>query len=322
MTLTNKQLHRLDLNLLRLFLLIYEFKNFTHVAAQLHVSQSAVSHALNRLRHALDDALFYREKGELYPTPFAKQLYPTIAHLFVQLQLAFEPIESHDDQALQARAREVFSQLNIAMQDEVELIMFERLVSAVQKILPDCCVYSTRVARSDLAHELKTGQVDFAIDVARVVPDEVIHQPLLSDEFVVAYYAPNFCHEVSGAVEDPPPSMLPLDTANYFASQHITVSSRRQGLSIEDSLLAKAGWQRHIKIRCQHYASAWQLLKQDKLLLTLPKSLALTLVTSDAWQWVDLPIKLPRIELHRYWHVSQDQDVLHRWLRQQIFAEF
>lgn len=313
MTTQTDLLNRLDLNLLRLLLLIYELRNFTHVAEQLNLSQSAVSHALNRLRLALGDELFYREKGDLYPTPVAKQLYPIIANLFSQLQVAFEPISPHDNKALQQRASRVYTQLNIAMQDEVELIIFEKLVGVIQQLLPNCCIHSCRLSRSELAHDLKKGTVDFAIDVARIVADEVVHQPVLSDDFVVAYYAPNFSHKK--------PPLLMLDKATYFASQHITVSSRRHGLSIEDSLMSKAGWQRDIKIRCQHYATAWQLLKQDTLLLTLPKSLALRFMISKEWQLVALPIALPSIELHGYWHVGQDNDVLHRWLRQGIFGK-
>ena len=60
-------LKQLDLNLLRLFIYIFELKNLTHTAEALHLSQSAISHALGRLRQALGDELFYREKGELHP---------------------------------------------------------------------------------------------------------------------------------------------------------------------------------------------------------------------------------------------------------------
>lgn len=46
-------LAQLDLNLLRLFIYIFELKNLTHTAEALHLSQSAISHALGRLRQAL-----------------------------------------------------------------------------------------------------------------------------------------------------------------------------------------------------------------------------------------------------------------------------
>ena len=60
-------LKQLDLNLLRLFIYIFELKNLTHTAEALHLSQSAISHALGRLRQALGDELFYREKVNCTP---------------------------------------------------------------------------------------------------------------------------------------------------------------------------------------------------------------------------------------------------------------
>ena len=308
-------LKQLDLNLLRLFIYIFELKNLTHTAEALHLSQSAVSHALGRLRQSLGDELFYREKGELHPTLYAKRLYPTVKQSFENLEQIFQTNHVLSDNELGELAQQSFATLTIAMHDEIELIVFNKLVSQIHQVLPNCQITSSRLNRSALAHELKVGQLDFAIDVARVVDSEIVHQPLLRDEFVMLLYAPNFAAELANEST--------ITQAQYFASQHITVSSRRLGLSIEDSLLSKAGWQRQSKIRCQHYATAFQLLKQDKLLLTLPRQLATTfLPLAQGWQILDLPIALTHIELHGYWHQQQQVDPLYGWLRQQIFSAF
>ena len=308
-------LKQLDLNLLRLFIYIFELKNLTRTAEALHLSQSAISHALGRLRQALGDELFYREKGELHPTLYAKRLYPTVKQSFENLEQIFQTNHVLSDNELGEMAQQSFATLTIAMHDEIELIVFNKLVSQIHQVLPNCQITSSRLNRSALAHELKVGQLDFAIDVARVVDSEIVHQPLLRDEFVLVLYAPNFAAELA--------NQPTITQAQYFASQHITVSSRRLGLSIEDSLLSKAGWQRQSKIRCQHYATAFQLLKQDKLLLTLPRQLATTfLPPAQGWQILDLPIALTHIELHGYWHQQQQVDPLYGWLRQQIFSAF
>ena len=308
-------LKQLDLNLLRLFIYIFELKNLTRTAEALHLSQSAISHALGRLRQALGDELFYREKGELHPTLYAKRLYPTVKQSFENLEQIFQTNHLLSEDKLGELAQQSFATLTIAMHDEIELIVFNKLVSQIHQVLPNCQITSSRLNRSALAHELKVGQLDFAIDVARVVDSEIVHQPLLRDEFVLVLYAPNFAAELANEPT--------ITQAQYFASQHITVSSRRLGLSIEDSLLSKAGWQRQSKIRCQHYATAFQLLKQDKLLLTLPRQLATTfLPPAQGWQILDLPIALTHIELHGYWHQKQQVDPLYGWLRQQIFSAF
>jgi DNA-binding transcriptional LysR family regulator len=68
----------IDLNLLRVFELLYEEGNMTRAAARLCLTQSAVSHALARLRIALEDPLFVRVPSGLQPTERAHQLAPRL----------------------------------------------------------------------------------------------------------------------------------------------------------------------------------------------------------------------------------------------------
>lgn len=311
-------LSQLDLNLLRLFLRIYELKNLTHTAEELHLSQSAISHALNRLRQAVGDELFYREKGELHPTTYAKRLYPTIKHTFDNLEQIFQATHALSNEELSELAKQSFDKLTIAMQDEIELIVFAKLFAKLNAELPTCHITSSRLKRQTLGQELKNGTLDFAIDVARAVEKDIHHQTLTNDDFVVAYYLPNFEKNSKKSGEK-----LVLDAQTYFEQAHITVSSRRLGDSLEDRLLSQAGKSRNVTIRCQHYATACQLLKESRLLLTLPSQLASVFIPkSPEWQVSFLPFELPPIALHGYWHESQHGDPLHQWLRERIFAVF
>lgn len=52
---------RLELNLLRVFTVIYRERNLTRAAERLYISQSAVSHVLASMRLQLDDPLLVRE---------------------------------------------------------------------------------------------------------------------------------------------------------------------------------------------------------------------------------------------------------------------
>ena len=52
-------LSRLDLNLFRVFEVVYQERNLTRAASVLHLSQSAISHALARLRAQLDLSLIH-----------------------------------------------------------------------------------------------------------------------------------------------------------------------------------------------------------------------------------------------------------------------
>lgn len=69
---------KLDLNLLRVFDILMEVRSVSRTADQLGVTQSAVSHALARLRDHLDDPLFVRARGGLLPTPRAHEIAPRV----------------------------------------------------------------------------------------------------------------------------------------------------------------------------------------------------------------------------------------------------
>jgi len=71
-------LRSLDLNLLTVFVAIYELGTVSGAADHLALSQSATSHALSRLREACRDDLFVRTRQGLSPTPVAKEMYPAI----------------------------------------------------------------------------------------------------------------------------------------------------------------------------------------------------------------------------------------------------
>ena len=64
-----EQLPRIDLNLLIILQVLLEERNGSRAARRLHLSQSAVSKALGRLRETFDDPLFVRSACRMDPPP-------------------------------------------------------------------------------------------------------------------------------------------------------------------------------------------------------------------------------------------------------------
>src|SRR5215470_4171142 len=85
--------HTLDLNLLRVFDALIEERSVTRAGERLGLSQSAISHALNRLRYILNDELFVRVSDGMRPTPRAADIAPRLREGLLQLQLALAPAE-------------------------------------------------------------------------------------------------------------------------------------------------------------------------------------------------------------------------------------
>src|SRR5215831_2568151 len=83
----------LDLNLLRVFDTLMEEHSVTRAGERLGLSQSAISHALNRLRYVLQDDLFVRGPDGMQPTARAAEIAPRLRQGLLQLQLALSPAE-------------------------------------------------------------------------------------------------------------------------------------------------------------------------------------------------------------------------------------
>src|ERR1700760_2589964 len=83
----------LDLNLLRVFHALSEERSVTRAGARLGLTQSAVSHALGRLRYILNDELFVRGPRGMLPTARAIEMGPPVHAALVQLQAAIAPAD-------------------------------------------------------------------------------------------------------------------------------------------------------------------------------------------------------------------------------------
>jgi DNA-binding transcriptional LysR family regulator len=83
--------NQLDLNLLRVFDALLDERNVTRAGARLGLSQSAVSHALSRLRQLLGDDLFVRRSSGMDPTPRALEIGPVLHTALLQMQTALAP---------------------------------------------------------------------------------------------------------------------------------------------------------------------------------------------------------------------------------------
>lgn len=284
---------RVDLNLYRVFATVYRERNLTRAAELLCLSQSAVSHAIGRLRTAIDDPLFIRDGQGVVPTALADRLMPDIEAALTLLQLA-----SARTQTFQP-ARDIGS-ITVAMNDELEPSLLPPLVAQLRRVLTDVDIASVRLDRRSLRADLAARRLDIAIDVAQPVAPDIGHVAIASDDFVVVSRAP-----------------LALTPAGYFAAQHVIVSSRRSGRAVEDMALAKLGFERQVVLRCQHFEAACKIVAASDCLLTLPRR---QVPPNSGLAVMAMPIAMPALELHAYWHRPREQEPALMWLRDQLFA--
>ena len=85
-----------SLNGLRAFEAAARHLSFTKAAAELNVTQTAISHQIRRLEEELDVRLFLRQNRALALTPVAIDYLPAIRAAFLDLRLATERLRGRD----------------------------------------------------------------------------------------------------------------------------------------------------------------------------------------------------------------------------------
>lgn len=297
----NKAIQQLDLNLLKIFESLYVEQNMTRTAEVLHITPSAVSHAMKRLRDCLGDPLFQRSQNKMVPTPACQRMAPEIIdnlsrlRQILQLWGEFEPTTSRHH-------------FRIGMHDALELTILPRLAKQFVALAPHITFSSIKVERQYLSRELSAGQIDVAIDVGLPIKSPVLHQKLIDDNFAVM-------------MRDGHPLKGQLNRNAYFNARHLSVSNRPSGPAVEDLLLQELGFERDVAVRCQNFYVAKEMLKDSDNLLTLPHTMAQQFC-GPSLTIEELPFTLPKISTHMYWHENTQQDAALSWLRKVLTDQF
>ena len=89
-------LRNIDLNLLPVLHALLEEECVTQASKRVHLSQSATSAALNRLRKTFGDQILVRDGQRMKPTPKAQQLRESVRLVLDDLSTLVERLSEHD----------------------------------------------------------------------------------------------------------------------------------------------------------------------------------------------------------------------------------
>ena len=147
-----------DLNLLPVFEAVYEEKSLSRAAIRLAMTQSAISHALNRLRFVFRDELFVRQSRGVIPTPTADRVYAKVRDALTSVRESVTDTRGFDPKTSERR-------FLIAIAHPLGPIIELRLQERLAKLAPKVEVSaSTRSRPIDLDRALREGRMDAAID--------------------------------------------------------------------------------------------------------------------------------------------------------------
>jgi len=169
-----------DLNLLPVFEAAYEERSLSKAALRLAITQSAVSHALARLRVLFKDELFVRHARGVTPTPTADAIYEKARPALGLVREAVTRTRGFDPASSE---RQFF----VAIPHPLGPMIAVRLLERVRESAPGVRVgFNTQSRPANLEQGMREGRVDAAIDWLPAAGGHFREEVLFRDNVVVA----------------------------------------------------------------------------------------------------------------------------------------
>jgi len=291
-----------DLNLFRVLLAVADSGSTTAAAAQLNLSQSAVSHALRRLRELLGDPLFIKHGRQLRMTAHARGILPEVRAALDRLSAC-----ALRDNRFDPRGSAIAFRLGL--RDAAEFLLLPPLLQRSRQQGWQVRFHSQRVRGEELEQRLLCGELDVAMDIEQPVSEPLASRELLREPLCVMLGP---AHPAFAAPA--------LSLTGYADSAHVLVSLNAGEQRLVDQHLPPASQRRQIAAHCEHYHAAARIVAQTDLLLTLPQAYARSLARLNGNRLLPLPFACPPLAVRLYWRKAAGDEPALRWLLDQLDA--
>jgi DNA-binding transcriptional LysR family regulator len=255
-------LARIDLNLLVVFEVLMQERSVTRAAERLARTQSAISHALARLREQLNDPLLVKGAGRMVPSPYALELFEQVRPLLRQIERVLGPREAFDP----ARSSRLF---RLALPD-LGPSLFPRVLARVRAQAPQVAIEWV-APRDSLLLEVADGQIDVAL----------VPQALKRPDGVAMFPVGALRWACFGRRSHP--AFAAWGRKAWAQWPHVVVGVGDRLRSPVNDAAARAGLRRVVAARVPHFSAVPPLLAGTDLLATLP-----AVVMADAVARFDL----------------------------------
>lgn len=303
---TPNALGTFDLNLVKVFLAIWETRSISTAGERLGLTQPAVSHALKRLRERFSDPLFLRVGHRMEPTPAARRLHEPFGQA---LAIVGQTLLAHGDFRPETSDRT----FTVAMSDVSEFFCLPRILAAFARLAPGLRVRSVQLDAETVAASLRSGRVDVALghlpDLAAAEFEQTF---LLRDRFVCLVAAD---HERAGR---------PLDPESFSRLDFVEVAVHATGYKTIDARLREIGATRNTVVALEHFTIVPEIVRRSRLAAIFPHSASQKVNERGDFALLELPFDLPTIDVNLHVHVNFREDPGLAWLRTVlpgVFAE-
>lgn len=287
----------IDLNLLAVFEAVFEESSMSRAAGRLAMTQPAVSHAIDRLRHVSRSDLFVRSPRGVTPTASARELYAQVKPALDLIRHGLGEARDFDP----ARTQRAFL---VALVLPPPLAFVTTVLRAFQAEAPQATL-SARIAgrAGELSQQLRDGAIDIAVMRDPVLGRDQRGELLWSDEPVVIARRGH-----------PRLRSATLDPRALLREQFLRV---RQPDAVDDPFdpVVLFGPAARLSADLAAPVGLPVLVSQTDYVAVASGALARVLAKPLGLRRWPLPGGRRQVTAHAVWHASRELDGGHRWLR-------
>jgi DNA-binding transcriptional LysR family regulator len=309
----------LDLNLLRVFDALADELSVTRAGARLGLSQSAVSHALGRLRHTLEDPLFVRGSEGMRPTARAQEIAPRLRQGLAQLQEALSPTAFNPS--------DTGRRFTIATSTYAGAVLMPEVMGLIRAEAPAAAVRLSGIDRS-LGDDLESGRTDLAIGSFGRAAARFDREVLFTETAVWALSARHPAAEADRLTLE---ALADLPQVIMAVAQDRAIDGRLTEGGLErwviwddrgalDEALAAIGRERMIAVTAQDAQSALAIVSRTDMAALAPRRLATACAQQYGLKLFEPPYRSPAIGIEALWRRDQGPSAAIDWLRGRLRA--
>jgi DNA-binding transcriptional LysR family regulator len=290
---------KLNLNLLRTLAVLLAQRNVSRAADELRLTQSAISRQLALLREYFNDPLLVREGNDYLLTAKAQQLIPQLQNILSQVDDLGEGAE-FTPSACSRR-------FSFACTDYVANFIFPDVLADLHSEADQIDI-TYKIWQPQWLSSLATRPIDFFATMIDDVPDNLYGVHLGDDEPVLVM-----------AKSHPLSSNNHVTLEQILDYPYVTITAGGDKDRFFDVEINRLRKKRRIAFEVPLYTSAFNVVARGRMLLIVPRHIAMKAAYSYPITCRDLPLeRLPKHNYYLLWHSIHHHDPAHRWVRDRI----
>ncbi|MES2184970.1 MAG: LysR family transcriptional regulator [Pseudomonadota bacterium] len=292
-------LHGIDLNLLVALDALLDLQNVTRAGEKLHVSQSAMSGSLARLREHFQDPLLVPVGRRFQRTFLADELVRPVRALLLQAEAVFKT-QPRFSAAESTRVFKVMASdygSNVAVAE-----VLRRVKDAAPGVGVEVVPFSDAPGQS-----LEEGDIDALIIARDYLAPRHPYEVLFTDTFACVVWCDN---PVVGEC---------ITLAQFLALGHVVVKYGKHSIAhIEEKFFHSAGVGRRVEVTVSSFSAVPQFIVGTHRIAIMHRRLAVNYAKTMPLRLLRPPMAMPAVDECMQWHAYRDNDPGGAWFRTQL----